>query len=55
MEKDGHTVYVNGNIRTNEFIKRPYYMVFIRNYPINGLFSKKTATFICFKGGKVDR
>lgn len=54
-EVDKHTVYVNGNPSTNAFEERPYYMVFIRDYEIDGLFSNRKATFICFKGAKIFR
>lgn len=53
--EDSHTVYVNGNSATNSFEKRPYYMVFIRDYQIDGLFSNRKATFICFKSARVYR
>jgi len=52
---DTHTVYVNGNPATNSFEERPYYMVFIRDYEIDGLFTNRKATFVCFKGAKVYR
>lgn len=52
---DSHTVYVNGNTSTNSFEERPYYMVFIRDYEIDGLFTNRKATFICFKGAKIYR
>lgn len=54
-EADKHIIYVNGNPRTNEFKKRPYYLVFIRDYQIDGLFRRRTATFVGFKGAKVER
>jgi len=52
---DTHTVYVNGNIATNSLEQRPYYMVFIRDYEIDGLFSNRKATFVCFKAAKIYR
>lgn len=52
---DKHTVYVNGNIHTNAFRVRPYYIVFIRDYEIKGIVSNKRATFICYKGAIVER
>ncbi len=55
LEADRHVIYVNGNLKTNEFEKRPYYMVFIRDYQIDGLFRRRTATFVGFKGAKVQR
>lgn len=55
IEADKHLVYVNGNPKTNSFGKKPYYLVFIKEYPIQGLFRRRTATFVSFKGAKVDR
>jgi hypothetical protein len=52
---DRNLIYVNGNPKTNDFKKRPYYMVFIKNYEIDGLFKKRTATFICFKSANMER
>lgn len=52
---DAHTAYVNGNPSANPFEERPYYMVFIRDYEIDGLFYSRKATFICFKGAKIYR
>ena len=54
-ESDKHTIYVNGNPSTNEFKKVPYLLVFIKNHQINGLFRKRTATFIGFAGAKLER
>lgn len=54
-QPDKEIVYVNGNPKTNEFKKRPYYMVFIKNYEIDGLFKKRLATFIAFKGANIER
>lgn len=52
---DTHVIYVNGNSNTNDFKKRPYYMVFIKNYQINGLFNKRSVTFIGFSASKIER
>lgn len=52
---DSELVYVNGNPKTNEFNKKPYYMVFIKNFEIDGLFKKRVATFISFKGSNIER
>lgn len=52
---DTEKVYINGNAASNPFEKRPYYMVFIRNYQIDGLISHRKATFICFKAAKIYR
>lgn len=52
---DGQVIFVNGNPDTNEFKSRPYYMVFIRNYQIDGLFRKRSATFVGFASARVDR
>ncbi len=52
---DSELVYVNGNPKTNEFKKKPYYMVFIKNFEIDGLFKKRLATFISFKGANIER
>lgn len=54
-ESDKHTIYVNGNPSTNEFKKVPCFLVFIKNHQINGLFRKRTATFIGFAGAKLER
>lgn len=54
-ESDRHTIYVHGNPSTNEFKKVPYFLVFIKNHQINGLFTKRTATFIGFAGAKLER
>lgn len=52
---DRHTIYVNGNPSTNEFKQVPYFLVFIKDYQINGLFIKRTATFVGFAGAKLER
>ncbi len=52
---DNELIYVNGNPKTNEFKKKPYYMVFIKNFQIDGLFKKRLATFISFKGANIER
>lgn len=54
-ESDRHTIYVNGNPSTNEFKNVPYFLVFIKNHRINGLFRKQTATFVGFAGAKLER
>lgn len=54
-ENDEQEIYVEGNPETNEFKKRPYYMAFIKNYEIDGLFRKRTATYVGFAGAKVQR
>lgn len=54
-ERDSHIIHVNGNLKTNQFKKVPYYMVFIKDYQINGLFRKRTATFVGFTGAKIER
>ena len=54
-EQDRHVIYVNGNLETNQFQKVPYYMVFIKDYQIDGLFRKRTATFVGFAGAKIER
>jgi cytolysin (calcineurin-like family phosphatase) len=48
-------IYINGNIKTNEFKKRPHFIVFIRGYNINGLFRNRKADFACFAGARVER
>lgn len=55
FETDGQEIYVNGNPDTNEFKKRPYYMAFIKNYEIDGLFRRRTATYVGFAGAKMER
>lgn len=52
---DPHTINVGGNPKTNKFSKAPCYMVFIKNYEIDGLFRKRTATFVGFAGAKISR
>lgn len=52
---DQHFVYVNGNAASNSFEKRPYYMVFIRDFEIDGIITRRKATFICFKSAKIYR
>lgn len=52
---DRHTIYVNGNPSTNEFKEVPYFLVFIKDHQINGLFRKRTATFVGFAGAKLER
>jgi len=52
---DSHIIYVNGNIKANEFKNRPSFMVFIKDYQINGLFNKRNATIVAFKRAKVER
>jgi hypothetical protein len=52
---DEHIIYVNGNPSTNEFKKVPYFLVFIKNHEISGLFRKRTATFVGFAGAKLER
>lgn len=52
---DKQTIYVNGNPSSNEFKKVPYFLIFIKDYQINGLFSRRTATFIGFAGAKLQR
>ena len=54
-ENDEQKIYVDGNPETNEFKKRPYYMVFIKNYEIDGLFRKRTATYVGLAGAKAQR
>lgn len=54
-EQDNNIIYVNGNLKTNQFKKAPYYLVFIKDYQINGLFKKRTATFVGFAGAKIER
>lgn len=54
-QSDSHLIYVNGNLSTNEFKRTPYYLVFIKDYQIDGLFRKRTATFVGFAGAKLER
>ncbi len=54
-QSDSHLIYVNGNPSTNEFKRTPYFLVFIKDYQIDGLFSKRTATFVGFAGAKLER
>lgn len=48
-------IFVNGNTSTNEFDDRPYYLAFIRNFEIDGLFTRKYADFSAFKGATIVR
>lgn len=52
---DRQIIYINGNLKTNQFKKVPYYIVFIKDYEIDGLFRKRTATFVGFAGAKIER
>ena len=52
---DSNLIYVNGNPKTCQFDKKPYYMVFIKNFEIDGLFKKRNSTFISFKGANIER
>jgi len=52
---DKQVIKVNGNIKTTQFKERPMFMVFLKNWQINGLFTKREATFIAFKGAKLER
>lgn len=52
---DNHLIYVNDNPSTNEFKRTPYFIVFIKDYQIDGLFRKRTATFVGFAGAKLER
>lgn len=52
---DKHTIFVNGNTKVNEFKNSPSFMIFIKDYQINGLFNKRTATIVAFKRAKVER
>lgn len=52
---DRHIIFVNGNLKTNNFKKTPYYIVFVKDYQIDGLFRKRTATFVGFAGAKIER
>lgn len=48
-------IYVNENKATNKFEQRPYYMAYIKNLEIDGLFSKRSADFSAFKAAKISR
>ncbi len=52
---DSHVIYVNGNPYTRKFQKRPYYMVIIKDYEIDGLFKRRNATFVGFAGARIER
>lgn len=52
---DSHIIYVNGNPYTQEFKRRPYYMVVIKDYEIDGLFKRRSATFVGFAGARIER
>jgi len=52
---DRHVIYVNGNPATNEFKKVPYFLVFIKNHEIDGLFRRRSATFVGFAGARIRR
>lgn len=54
-EIDNYLIYVNGNPSTNEFRRTPHFLVFIKDYQINGLFRKRAATFVGFAGAKISR
>lgn len=48
-------VNINGNVDTNQFKKRPYFIVFLKDWQINGIVSKRLTTFIDFSGAKIER
>ena len=52
---DKDVVYVNGNLKTNNFKRRPYYMVMIKDLQINGIRDVRTSTFVSFAGAKIER
>lgn len=52
---DSHTIHVNGNIKTEQFKERPYYLVIVRSLPVKGLFSNHHTTFVSFKGANIER
>lgn len=52
---DRKIIFVNGNVKTNEFKKRPYFIAFTRGYDINGLFRNRKADFACFADARVER
>jgi len=52
---DKQVIYVHGNVKTNEFKRVPYYIVFIKDFEIDGLFKKRTATFVGFSASKIER
>jgi hypothetical protein len=52
---DSNVVFVNGNIKTNKFEKRPYFMVFIKDLEIGGLFKNRLLTFVSFKAARIIR
>lgn len=54
-KQDSQVIYINGNPKTNQFKKVPYYLVFIKDYQINGLLKRRTATFVGFAGAKIER
>ena len=54
-QSDSHVIYVNGNPSTNEFKEAPYFLVFIKNHEIDGLFRRRSATFVGFAGAKISR
>lgn len=54
-DTDSHVIYVNDNPATNRFKEVPYFLVFIKNYEIDGLFRRRTATFVGFAGAKISR
>jgi hypothetical protein len=52
---DSQKIYINGNKKTNEFAKNPYFMVFIKDLEIDGLFKKRSATLISFQAARLIR
>jgi hypothetical protein len=52
---DASLIRVNGNPKTEQFKSKPMFLVFLKNWRINGLFSKNNATFVSFKGSKAER
>lgn len=53
--EDSHVIYIGGNPKTNDFKSRPCFMAFVKNHQINGLYSKREATFVAFKRAKLER
>ncbi len=54
-DADKRIIFVNGNIKTNQFKERPYFFAFVRGLEINGLLRNRKVYFACFAGAKIDR
>lgn len=50
-----YNIFVNGNPKTNEFSKRPYYMAVLKDYEVQGIISRRKITCMGFRAGRINR